>query len=69
MARTAAWRREAGERNVLELRHLPTLAISQRVQSNADLANLTEKLLRMEFSVDNVTKFLGDNWMRIFDTV
>jgi membrane dipeptidase len=39
------------------------------IQSNADLPNLTDKLLKMGFGVDDVTKILGGNWMRIFETV
>jgi len=39
------------------------------IQSNADLPNLTEKLLKMGFSADDVTKFLGGNWMRVFEAV
>jgi membrane dipeptidase len=39
------------------------------MQSNADLPNLTEAMLRRGYSEADVTKFLGGNLMRIFDTV
>ena len=39
------------------------------IRSNADLPNLTAGLLRTGFSEADVVKFLGGNWMRVFDTV
>jgi membrane dipeptidase len=39
------------------------------IQSNAELPNLTEGLLKIGFSPEDVTKFLGGNLMRIFDAV
>jgi membrane dipeptidase len=39
------------------------------IQSNAELPNLTEALLKMGFNGEDVTKFLGGNWMRVFETV
>lgn len=37
--------------------------------SNADLPNLTAALLRLGFSADDVIKFLGENFMRVFESV
>jgi membrane dipeptidase len=37
--------------------------------SNADLPNLTEALLKFDFSSRDVIKFLGGNFMRVFDGV
>jgi membrane dipeptidase len=37
--------------------------------SNADLPNLTAALLKFGFSSDDVVKFLGGNFMRVFDQV
>jgi membrane dipeptidase len=39
------------------------------IQSNAALPNLTEGLLRRGFSSSQVTKFLGGNFMRVFEAV
>jgi len=39
------------------------------IQSNAELPNLTEGLLKRGFSSTQVTKFLGGNFMRVFDRV
>lgn len=39
------------------------------MQSNADLANLTEGLLKRGFKAEDVRKFLGGNFMRVFDAV
>jgi len=37
--------------------------------SNAELPNLTEGLLKLGFSTEDVVKFLGGNFMRVFDAV
>lgn len=39
------------------------------IRSNADLPNLTAGLLSAGFSEIDVVKFLGGNWMRVFDKV
>jgi membrane dipeptidase len=39
------------------------------MQSNAELPNLTEGLLKLGFSSQEVVKFLGGNFMRVFDAV
>jgi membrane dipeptidase len=39
------------------------------MRSNAELANLTEGLLKLGFNERDVIKFLGGNFMRVFDTV
>lgn len=39
------------------------------MQSNAELPNLTEGLLKCGFSAEDVRKFLGGNFMRVFDAV
>jgi membrane dipeptidase len=39
------------------------------IRSNAELPNLTAGLLRMGFLEADVVKFLGGNWMRVFDSV
>ncbi|MCO5093157.1 dipeptidase [Bosea sp. (in: a-proteobacteria)] len=39
------------------------------MRSNADLPNVTEGLLKMGFSEDDVRKFLGGNLMRLFGRV
>ena len=39
------------------------------MQSNAELPNLTEGLLKLGFSSQDVIKFLGGNFMRVFDAV
>jgi membrane dipeptidase len=39
------------------------------MQSNAELPNLTEGLLKLGFSAQDVVKFLGGNFMRVFDAV
>ena len=38
-------------------------------QRHADLPNLTEGLLKLGFSSHDVVKFLGGNFMRVFETV
>ncbi len=39
------------------------------LQSNAQLPNLTEGLLKFGFTSEEVVKFLGGNFMRVFDAV
>jgi len=39
------------------------------VRSNAELPNLTEGLLKLGFSTQDIVKFLGGNFMRVFDAV
>jgi membrane dipeptidase len=39
------------------------------MRSNAELPNLTEGLLKLGFSAQDVGKFLGGNFMRVFDGV
>jgi membrane dipeptidase len=39
------------------------------LRSNAELPNLTEGLLKLGFSPEDVVKFLGGNFMRVFDAV
>jgi membrane dipeptidase len=39
------------------------------LQSNAELPNLTEGLLKLGFTSEDVVKFLGGNFMRVFDAV
>ena len=39
------------------------------LQSNAELANLTDGLLKLGFTSEDVVKFLGGNFMRVFDAV
>ena len=39
------------------------------MRSNAELPNLTEGLLKLGFSSQDVVKFLGGNFMRVFETV
>ncbi|MGE0769511.1 MAG: dipeptidase [Hyphomicrobiaceae bacterium] len=39
------------------------------IQSNAELPNLTEGLLKKGFTSDQVAKFLGGNFMRVFEQV
>jgi membrane dipeptidase len=43
--------------------------LPKRMQSNAEPPNLTEGLLKLGFSSQDVTKFLGGNFMRVFDAV
>jgi membrane dipeptidase len=44
-------------------------AYPKGMASNADLPNLTRALLKQGFSSDDVVKFLGGNFMRLFDHV
>jgi membrane dipeptidase len=39
------------------------------IQSNAELPNLTEGLLKLGFTSEDVVKFLGGNFVRVFDAV
>jgi membrane dipeptidase len=39
------------------------------MRSNAELPNLTDGLLKLGFSTQDVVKFLGGNFMRVFDAV
>jgi membrane dipeptidase len=39
------------------------------MRSNAELPNLTEGLLKLGFSRQDIVKFLGGNFMRVFDAV
>ncbi len=43
--------------------------VSKGMQSNAELPNLTEGLLKLGFTSGDVVKFLGGNFMRVFDAV
>jgi microsomal dipeptidase-like Zn-dependent dipeptidase len=39
------------------------------MQSNAELPNVSKGLLKLGFSTHDGGKFLGGNFMRVFDTV
>jgi membrane dipeptidase len=39
------------------------------LRSNAELPNLTEGLLKLGFSTQDIGKFLGGNFLRVFDAV
>jgi membrane dipeptidase len=39
------------------------------IRSLAELPNITEGLLRLGFADSDVEKFLGGNWMRVFQQV
>jgi membrane dipeptidase len=43
--------------------------VSKGLQSNAELPNLTEGLLKLGFTSEDVVKFLGGNFMRVFNAV
>jgi len=39
------------------------------IRSLGDLPNITDALLRLGFAEEDIRKFLGGNWMRVFDAV
>jgi membrane dipeptidase len=46
-----------------------TWTYPEGMRSNAELPNLTEALLKLGFSTEDVLKFLGGNFLRVFDAV